>query len=234
MSTPFTSAAIRGIDVSQVQGDFDWGEAKEKLGLRFAIVKCTQGNDPWGERSRSWYQRAVYSGLSAGLVMGAYHFAYPLPDDGNPKHVGRDPRSQAESFFRSSGGLGSHPGELPPSVDFEWPAYEDWGRWGVNPQQMAQWALDMLSATEALFGRTPFLYTYPWFWGKVGGALRDDFARYRLWMADYDYEEGKTLTPWAAPTLVQVSGGGETLPTGARVDGDVFVGDETAWGRLLL
>lgn len=231
--TPFTAAAIRGIDVSQVQGDFDWAVAKERLGLTFAIVKCTQGNDSWGERSRQWYQRAVYSGLSAGLVMGAYHFAYPLPDDGNPKHGGRSPKDQAAAFFRNSGGLGAKAGELPPAVDFEWPAYEDWGRWGVGASQMVGWCLEMLAETESLFGRTPFLYTYPWFWGKVGGALRDEFSRYRLWMADYDYEAGKTLTPWRQPDLVQASGGGETLPTGARVDGDVFVGDETAWGQLL-
>lgn len=229
-----TAAAIRGIDVSSAQGDFDWTRAKEEMGLRFAIIKCTQGNDPWGEASRSAFQRRVYEALHAGIAVGAYHFAYPLPEDGVNKR--RSAKEQAAAFFQASNSLGMGPSELPPSIDFEWPAYEDWGRWKVSAPQMLDWILECLAETERLFARTPMLYTYPYFWGKVGGALRDDFARYPLWMADYNWTSeapGKVLTPWSKATIVQTSGGGGTLPNNARVDENIFVGDESAWNAFI-
>lgn len=231
MTVAFEAASIRGVDVSSVQGDVDWARAKDEMGLRFAIVKCTQGNDPWGERSRQTYRRNVYGALTAGLAVGAYHFAYPLPEDG--RNLRRSPREQASAFFQASNSLGHGPGELPPTVDFEWPAYEDWGRWRVTAPQMVQWVLDCLGEVERAFERMPMLYTYPYYFGKVGGALYSQFAKYPLWLADYDYKAGATLTPWVAPTIVQVSGGGEKLPNGVRVDGNVFNGDEAAWVALL-
>src|SRR5579864_9557685 len=99
---------LRGLDVSAAQGRVDWG-CVAGMGCRFAIIKCKQGNDGIDPR----FAENVAGAKAAGLLVGAYHFAYPLPK--------LDPRAQARAFFEASS-LGNRAGELPPALDLEWPA----------------------------------------------------------------------------------------------------------------
>src|SRR5690348_2122973 len=61
-----------GIDVSSYQGTPNWGSIKS-CGWTFAWAKATEGvsiND--GD-----YRYNINNGKSAGVYMGAYHFAHP-------------------------------------------------------------------------------------------------------------------------------------------------------------
>lgn len=217
---------IRGIDVSAVQGVVDW-PAVAASGVRFVVVKCAQGNEAGRDAT---YERNVAGARAAGLAVGCYLFGYPLP----PGKPGRVPAEQAKIHFAKCDGVGTRDGELPPALDIEWPAPEDWARWQCNAAQIRDWGLAYLDAAKALWGRTPLVYTYPYFWSHVSAAGGlEQYAEYPLWLADYSHMPPHVPAPWVGATLQQTSGGGGKLPSGAPVDENVFSGNEQAWQAFL-
>lgn len=214
---------ISGIDISSVQGTVPW-DAVAARGTRFAVCKCGNGNDGHDPT----FDGNVAGARAAGLVVGVYHFVYcGLPDAVG--HPGRDPIDQAQAHYVASGGLGSKPGDLLPCIDLEWPAPQDWAKWGVNASMILAWVRAYLGKAEALHGRTPIVYTYPDFAAHVG--FTPDFARYPLWLAAYD--NIPVLAPWSGYSILQTAGGTPsalsrrfqqptTLPNGVPVDTDIM------------
>lgn len=246
---------IRGCDVSAVQGLVDW-QALAHAGIRFAYLKASEGNrgnDPvlglpeyYLDRKRMsgvsgtdpYFDRNVAGARAAGIAVGPYHFGYCLPPQaGNPL---RDPEAQAKYAYDVAAGVGQI-GDLPPAFDFEWPAPQDWGKWGCDPTQLRAWALTFLNASQTLWGRTPVVYSYPDFWKRSGADSEPAFARFRLWAASYphpdrwptDGEKPAAFPPFADWTFWQFTGGGMRLPNGVPVDYDCFNGDEVAFQALL-
>lgn len=218
---------IRGIDVWKGQGDVPWADLA-KSGIAFAIVKASTGNDPGVDKR---FAENVAGAKGAGLLVGCYNFVYPLPPD--PGKPLRDPAAQAKHHFDQCGGLGSHDGDLPPFVDAEWPAPQDWARWGCSAPQIRAWLKAYLQAAESLWGRKPTLYTYPDWAAHVALGDEPDFGQWRLWAASYTHPdrwpvEGETpaaIAPWGANwAFWQVSGGTMSLWGGVDVDCDVFKG----------
>lgn len=210
---------IQGVDVSSVQGVVDWG-ALHVSGIKFAFVKCVEGNTL---RVDSKFWENVAGATAAGIAVSPYFFAYPLPGDST---AFREPAAQAAHWFELSMGYGSKRGQLAPALDAEWPVVTDWSRWGCSALQIRAWVLECLRAMRGLWGRTPYLYTYPDWWGHIHGALEPEFATAsKLWMANYD--KRPPLGPWTKATFVQISGGGMKLPgSGVPCDEDVFNGDD--------
>lgn len=227
---------IRGVDVSSVQGFVPWDRVAG-AGVRFAYLKCSQGNEAGSDPT---FARNVAAAPDAGLVVGAYHFGYALPDNGTP---GRVPVQQAQIAFTKANGLGARPGELPPCLDLEWPEPEAWVKWGCSAHEIADWGLEWLAEAERLWGVTPAVYIYPYFAASIGRELAADYVRYPLWIADYAHFAGHVPTDGAAPvvpspwrdwTVWQHDGtGGLALPNGVDADFNVFHGDEAAFAHLL-
>jgi lysozyme len=214
---------IRGLDVSQVQGaiaDVHWqAVAADK---RFVVLRSGVGNDASDTR----FAEYVAGARAAGLVVGAYHSGYPLPPDA--AHPGRDPEDQAQRHFEACGGLGSSPGDLPPALDLEWPMPTDWAKWGCSGQQITDWAARYLAKAQALYGRTPLVYTYPDFAAHAKLAGLDG---YRLWLASYR-RAPLAPSPWGSYVMQQVNDGGYRLPSGAPADEDE-VADDATFAELL-
>lgn len=221
---------ILGVDCWHGYGVIAWHRAA-KAGVRFAIAKCTEGN----EGKDPAYDRNVAGCKEAGILVGAYHFAFPLPS-GPGKPAGRSPKEQAERFFTGSNGLGAQPGELPPVLDLEWPPQHErdkksgeivnkWVVWDVDAASIADWGLECLAEMERLWGRTPALYTYPFFWQTLGAhGLRSEWARYPLWIANYTHpgdgvppatKRPAVPAPWKDWAIWQFSADGSP----ARIDG---------------
>lgn len=246
---------LRGLDVSSVQGAVAWDAVAKQLGCRFAFVKCSEGNrgkDPIFNTPSMFVDAARASSVTgrdpmftanvagakgAGLYVGPYHFAYPLPADGTPL---RNPADQAKYAFDCAGGLGEINGDLPPMLDFEWPPPEQWQKWGCSAEQLKQWALDYLHAAEGYWGCKPILYTYPDFWRHLQADGEPFFPDYPLCMASYphvarwpvDGENPIALPPWNNWMFWQWTGGGMRMPNGAPGDFQVFHGDEAALAAL--
>lgn len=221
---------IRGPDVSSVQGLVPWHDVAKIPDVKFAFVKCIQGNDG----KDPYFDRNLWALQDEGLRPGAYHFVYPL------EHI--SPEDWAQECFDACKGLGSRPGELPPVFDMEWPAPEDFGKWHCDPAQIRAWCKRALMRAETLWGRTPCVYSYPFWEQSVQTAADPDLARYPLHQADYTWAgklpppgwTPKVPAPWRAATFCQHDGnGGLTLPNGVDCDWNVFLGSEADWEAFL-
>lgn len=227
-------ALTRGIDVSDVQSNrIDWNGIVRQ-GVAFVYHRCGNGNgdpDPnFPLRSREAHD--------AGLLVGAYAVAMPLPVD--PAHPGREPEVQAKNHYEQCGGLGSGAGEMPPMLDAEYPApgTDDWRKFGCTKAFTRQWLLTYLEVATSLWGVKPLLYDgFPFYWESIGGPSEPRFADYPLHVVDYPAYWQHTAPldddllvvpqPWKKDQwrIWQHSGGGMRLPDGVPVDGDVFNGD---------
>jgi len=233
---------IQGIDCHAGYGAINWAVACAMV--RFCYVKCTTGNQSGVDAQ---FVANVAGCRERCVAVGAYHFAFPLPD--HPDHPGRSPEEQAERAYRDSDGLGSCPGDLPHAVDAEWPAPQDAAGWGCTRPQIGEWLRRYCVRATALWGRPPVIYTYPSWWRWLSeGADVSWASEYLLWLADYDHpgpgmpRDGQQPShlPWLArtwerETIWQYSADGSTerIPgiQAAAVDRNC-IRDEATLARL--
>lgn len=228
---------IPGVDVSSVQGVIDWPRVASS-GVRFAWLKCTQGNDG----ADPTFGRNMKGCRDTGVYVGAYHYAYGLP----PRVAGdgRSPQEEARRFFNASSGLGRGYGELPPAIDAEHPEVGKWGQWGCTAPQLSEWLRVFADEVAQLWGRAPIVYTYPFWWRTMAASADVSWAaQYPLWIANYmgiDGTEPPTAgrpfvpPPWADWTVWQWSANkGRRVPGIATdVDRNVFRGNLDGLRRL--
>ena len=242
---------IRGVDVSALQGVVPWGTVARDI--RFAYLRGAIGNETMPDAR---FVENVRAAKCAGVIVGAYFFAYPLP------HL--DPEWQAAhagNLLSVDGKVvGASHGELPIALDLEWPPpferaddgtfVNGWTKRGCNAAQIRSWALRALDVLGARIGCQPVLYTYPFFWERViAGATPHELAAFSscpLWIADYRTREHVPSprelphipSPWRecgdAIVIWQHDGnGGLRLPNGVDADFNVLVGGENDLARLI-
>lgn len=204
---------IRGIDVSDNNGTIDWASVKAE-GYAFAMIRCGIGNNA----PDSTFVDNVSKARDAGVVIGAYHDAFPL------SHI--DPVENARDHFQQSRGLGSQRGDLPPALDVEWPSIPDFAKWKCTPGQVLDWCYAYLCEAEKLHGVPPMLYTYPWYWKTLLAGYPDEsaqlFARFTLWMANETdpHDVMSYVEPWSTSVIRQL-GPIAHLSNGSKVDVDI-------------
>jgi GH25 family lysozyme M1 (1,4-beta-N-acetylmuramidase) len=181
---------VDGPDVSSYQhpngAAISW-PAVRKSGREFAIVKATEGTsyiNPWF--------RGDYAGVkNAAMVRGSYHFARP----GRP--IASTAVAQARFYVARLGDVTALR-TLPPALDLE-------NTGGLSRTELTIWAQDFLLEVRRLTGRTPMVYSYPYFWQhEVGDAAA--LARYPLWMASYSGAVDPTASLWQYTASASVSG----------------------------
>ena len=202
-SHPPGAERVRGIDISNWQGDVAW-EAVKGAGIGFAYLQATQGLNFIDPN----FDENVKGIRAAGLPYGAYHFFRPNDDA----------EKQAELFLRiTKGKLGA----LPPMLDVEITA-------GLPAEKIGAGAKRWLEIVENAVGCTPLVYSYGSFWEK---NLRVAVGDYPLWMAEYAAKPrlpaGKER--W---TLWQYSQKGRVAGVNGPVDLDWFNGDAQALERF--
>lgn len=213
---------LDGIDVSAVQGAIDWRRVAE-AGFRFVIVKVSEGTRYCDPRALEHIEGARAAGLRTSV------YAFLRPSQGRPVE-------QVERLWEC---LGDTMPAFRPVLDLE--GAPD----SMSGQDICAFGDACADAVEALFGRSPFLYTYPSFaHDRLGPALaRSRLGRCPLWMASYY----STKTPWAPTPLMkppvpqpwptwtiwQYSGDGGYRVPGVPGDCDrnLFNGDEAAFRR---
>jgi len=130
---------VRGIDVSNHQGNIDW-KAVQRSGIRFAYIKASEGADFKDQSfSRNWTQCG-----GARLVRGAYHF-YTFGTSG---------KLQAANFIDS---VPIYPAALPPAIDLEFSGYNDKQR--PSPKESQRELAVFWDAIFAHYRKTPVVYT---------------------------------------------------------------------------
>ena len=189
-------AAAQGVDVSHHQGAVDWAAVK-KSGIRFAVIKATEGETLVDSR----FQKNWLALEKAGLTRGAYHFFRPKGD----------PAKQADLFVTTLGVL--RPDDLAPVIDVE---VAD----GVAPAAVLDGVAVWLERVGTATGRTPIVYTGVSFWkNTLGNSTR--FADHPLWIAHYTSASHPTVPGgWSTWTLWQFSDKGKVPGIKGPVDLD--------------
>ncbi len=181
--------APKGPDVSSYQHpngkSINWKKVG-KSGQKFAIVKATEGTT----YVNPYFQKDYAAAGAAGLVRGSYHFARPA------KPIVSTAQDQAKAFAKEVGTVTSTK-TLPPALDLEVTG-------GLSSTQLVTWAQTFLLEMRHLTGRTPMLYTYPYFWDN---DVNDPsaFKRFPLWMASYG-STAPTASLWQYTSSGRVKG----------------------------
>ena len=204
-----------GVDVASFQGTPNWSQVKS-AGVSFAWVKATQGNyyiDP----------DFVYdetNGKSAGVLMGAYHFADYNVNTGTAGAITEANYfwNQASPYINGSGAY------LMPMLDVEFSLTNN------TPASVTQWvnqwctSISNNGAASSLMIR-PVIYTFTSF---ASSDLQSSVIQWPLWMASPNGQNPQTgnpsyVTPWPTWTGWQYGQGPISGISGA-VDEDVFDG----------
>ena len=205
------AVTIDGPDVSGYQhpngASINWTKVAAE-GHEFAIVKATEGTSYVNK-----YFAADYSGIrKAGMVRGSYHFARPAYP------IAKTALAQAKFYVAHLGSVTTTK-TLPPALDLEVDG-------GLGRTALIAWAQNFLLDVRNLTGRTPMIYTYPWFW-QVALGDAPAFKRYPLWMAAYH-----GTTPDAGATLWQYTAGAKVSGIKGLVDMSKLLADPTTFDAL--
>jgi len=165
---------VRGVDVSEYQGDIDW-PLLCKQGIAFAFIKATEGSQYVDPRfSDNWEQAA-----KARVKVGAYHF-FSFDSPGS---------TQSENYITT---VDRKEGMLPPVVDVEL-----YGEYKRTPKQASDvWPeLDcLLDALEKEYGVKPILYATQ---SAYNLYIKNKYVGYCLWIRSvYTYPAVQGWTFW--------------------------------------
>jgi len=213
------AAAIRGLDVSAYQhtGDpINWNSLA-KQGLKFAAIKVSEGT----YYVNRYYRQDALAAAKSGLAILPYVFANPGRATGP---------ATARFAVRAAGG---QRGRLPFVVDLENDPYVQAGKkahnkasqtaddcYGLQVPAMISWIAGFSSATEALTGQAPVIYTTSAWWQECTGNTAR-FRRDPLWLAAFDGTPPTVPPPWGRWTFWQYNSHG-SLPGVGQTDLDYF------------
>ncbi|HVT30714.1 MAG TPA: GH25 family lysozyme, partial [Lacipirellulaceae bacterium] len=215
-NTPFTvqgPTGVFGIDVSHFQGTVDWSQVRSS-GKGFAFVKATGGTEFTDDN----FALNMQNGKSAGLLMGAYHFAYPA-----------DYSAVFEAqHFLAIAGTYTGTSYLPPVLDIE----DDLVN-GSTPgaslgkAALSKWILDWATYVEQKTGVKPILYMTRYY---AANYMDPYLNSYPIWIVTDSGDPGaepSNLSPWSDWTFQQYrygSSGGSCPGVSGPVDLDSFNG----------
>lgn len=204
---PLDSAYPRIIDVSQYQGGIDF-QAVKSAGYVGVYVKATAGatiHDPN-------FGGNYYGAKLAGLLRGAYNYAYPATSTA---------LEEADAFVDTVNAAGGFDG-LPPVLDME-------EHGGLSNTQIADYILTWFDRVRARTGREPILYTYVAF--AENYLIDPRLMSLKLWIADYGVYAPPDLPVWGRWTLFQYTSSGSVPGVNGRCDISAFAG---SYADLLL
>ncbi|MGI8965460.1 MAG: GH25 family lysozyme, partial [Limisphaerales bacterium] len=179
-----------GIDVSRWQGTIDWTSVKGS-GVTFAWAQATRG----AYLVNANFTANMSNGKAAGVLMGAYHFAFPATNS---------PSVEADYFWAAAGPYILADGKtLMPMLDMESftgivgaTSYSDWAN---------QW-YNNVKAKAAAVGVTikPVMYSSACSYCNMNSSS----SIFGSWVANYSGADPQTGTPWSSCSNCNLWGGG--------------------------
>src|SRR5581483_2280196 len=225
-----------GVDVSEFNGTVTWSQVSNPGGKSFAIIRATAGINT----TDAQFAQNAGNAHGAGLIIGAYHFAYPQYFSAH---------DEAQKFLSvASSYIGV--GFLPPALDIEDSASENSFPYQLGQSTLSQWIRDWCSAVKQATGVTPMIYTTRDYANKY---FDSNLNQYPLWVATYPTfpnSDPGSIGPWTTWTFQQYRTDPATQKTDPNStvepntpgicpgitgysDLDSFNGDITALNRLI-
>ena len=178
---------IKGIDVSENNGDIDWDKVSEDpQQIKFCFVKATEGTSI--RDSKTFYNMS--KAFDYGIPVGAYHYCYPQGAED-------DAKDEAQAFLDCLGSLPD--ASLGHALDIE-----------VNPESMKPekllaWVEEFIAEFFSLIPDQPFyIYSYPSFFTKNFPKIHM-LGRFPLWVANYGVTKPLLLNGWNEYKIWQYS-----------------------------
>jgi len=199
LETSVSSSYIKGIDVSHWQGDVDWTKVKDS-GIAFAFVKATEGTsyvDPNFEKN-------IENAHSAGLYVGAYHFAEP--ENYNAKDAAEHFVNTIRAYLKN--------GYLRPVLDLEEGS-------SLGKDALSAWVNEFMIEVYNLTGVKPIIYTNP---NYAENYLDLSVTQWNLWIANYDVSSPSTGV-WDSWAFWQYTDSGNVSGVSGNVDMDYYNGN---------
>lgn len=173
-----------GVDVSSYQGSaYNWTLAKSQ-GIVFAWAKATEGTIAAGYHVDADFTINENNGKSAGVYIGAYHFAHPAVDS---------PGSEASFFWSTAGSYILADGKtLMPMLDME--VFTGVTGATTYSQWVNDWCTDIIvDAANAGVTVKPVIYVSACNAGNFDTSVGQWFSD----IADYNGQSAQTGTPWS-------------------------------------
>ncbi len=194
-----SSFIIKGIDVSHWQGDVNWTKVKNS-GIVFAFVKATEGTsyvDPNFEEN-------IENAHSAGLYVGAYHFAEP--ENYNAKDSAEFFVETIKPYLKS--------GYLRPVLDLEEGS-------SLGKDNLSKWVNEFMVEVFNLTEIKPIIYTNT---NYAENYLEPPVTQWNLWIANYGVSSPSTGV-WDSWAFWQYSDEGYVSGVSGNVDMDYYNGN---------
>ena len=207
-----------GIDVSSYQGSINWSSVRG-AGITFAWAKATEGTG----YQDGYFTGNENNGKSAGVYLGAYHFAHPEANTAS---------SEAGYFWNFAGPYIKGDGAtLMPMLDIEGNAFTG----NVGASSISDWVNQWCNAVVTYAANAgvrvkPIIYVS----ACNAGHFDSTVAQWYPWIADYNGQNPQSGTPWSVcsgddrwggwDAWQYTSSGGISGVPSANVDHDVFNG----------
>ena len=183
---PIPGAQLKGVDVSEWQGNIDWAAAKAD-GVEYAIIRVGwHGNND--SHVDDWFQRNVSECERLGIPYGVYLYSYITTTAG---------ATNAANFVLNQ--LRGHTPSYPVYLDLE-----DNSTIGANHGAIAQTFLNRITAAGYRGG----VYANLNWWNKYLTSSVFNNAAWSKWVAQYNYECNYTGTydMWQCTSSGSVNG----------------------------
>lgn len=163
---------IKGVDVSEYQGDIDW-QILSNQDIQFAFIKATEGSSYVDPNFLDNFTNA----LNTNLRIGAYHF-FSFESSG---------KTQAKNFIDT---VPIVENSLPNVVDVE--LYGDFKSNPLDVQSVVKELTTMLQSLEDTYKSKPIIYTTKITYNLY---IKDNFPNYSIWLRDVHFSHNVKLTP---------------------------------------
>jgi GH25 family lysozyme M1 (1,4-beta-N-acetylmuramidase) len=208
---------ILGVDVYSGNSTIDWNQVKA-AGYTFAYAKATEGVG----YTDSKYLNYAVNGVTAGMKMGAYHFARP---DLNPTNAGAIAEA---NYFLSVAQPYIISCQLPPSLDLE----GSYLTTSFTSAQLTAWVQNWMNTVQAATGIKPVLYIG----ASTVSYLNSSLNIYPLWRDELTSSPSPAtnLGVWTTWAFNQYSWTG-TVPgiAGSTTDLNFFNGNVVAFNNFM-
>lgn len=207
---------VKGIDVSNHQGQINWNEVS-RGDVKFAFIKATESADFFDP----WFKRNWTEAKRVGLVRGAYHFARPSQ---NP-----DPTVEAYWF------LDKIEHELLEVGDILILDAED--DKVVSGTDVSEWYQFWLEIVESIVQFKPLIYTGKWYLDSWMFKRPDKMKQWPLWLSAYQTTKPPAPSPWSGYEFWQFTDRGTINGVRGNCDVNDFSGlvtDLPAYGKPII
>jgi lysozyme len=172
-----------GVDVSHWQAQVEWPQLYA-AGVRFAIVKASQGN----YRRDPLLHTHVRGAAAAGMLCGVYHWFDPS----------NSPASQITNLQVHLKGVDFDFCAL--DVEQYWQDWEEWKRQAVtrrfSGEVISQGSLEMAHKLRAWSAKPVLIYTRASFVTEYAPQMAAWLPDWPLWLAHYPYPGGRESLGW--------------------------------------